>query len=132
MSLARVSTSAIRAELSRRELQLEALQARRDRLTGQIAELDQEIKASGGSAMTTARTRTRASGRRRCPRNTMPLAEVLARTLKGKQFSVTEAADAVRNGGCRTTSPHFRLIVNQALIKDKRLKRVARGTYMAT
>ena len=52
--------------------------------------------------------------------------------LYQKEMSVTEAADAVRANGYITTSPNFRTIVNQALIRDARFKRVGRGLYTAT
>ncbi len=62
----------------------------------------------------------------------------MAATLKGKTLSVTELAEAVQKEhpgklmayNCyKTTSPNFRTIVNQALLKDDRFKRVSRGMY---
>ena len=53
----------------------------------------------------------------------------MASVLSGKTMGVTELSEAVQKAGYRTTSPNFRTIVNQTLIKDKRFKRVERGLY---
>ena len=52
--------------------------------------------------------------------------------LKGKTMGVTEVAQAVQQAGYRTSAANFRVIVNQSLIKHRRLfKKVARGKYTA-
>ncbi|MEO1129536.1 MAG: hypothetical protein AAFX05_07495, partial [Planctomycetota bacterium] len=69
--------------------------------------------------------------RGRRPRNEASLADSLTKLLRNKAMSVTDAAQAVQDAGYKTTSPNFRTIVNQTLLKDKRFKRVARGQYTA-
>lgn len=68
------------------------------------------------------------TGRKR-PRNEQNLADALADLLSNKTLSVTEASEQVQSAGYRTTSPNFRTIVNQTLLKDPRFKRVGRGRY---
>jgi len=62
-------------------------------------------------------------------KNDSNLPDALAALLKGTTMSVTEAATAVQKAGYRTTSANFRTMVNLALIKDKRFRRVGRGQY---
>ena len=68
------------------------------------------------------------TGRKR-PRNEQNLADALADLLAKQTLSVTEASEQVQTAGYRTTSPNFRTIVNQTLLKDPRFKRVGRGRY---
>lgn len=68
-----------------------------------------------------------AGGKRFKNESTLP--DALAAVLKGTTLSVTEAAAAVQKGGYRTAAASFRTMVNVALIKDKRFKRVGRGQY---
>jgi hypothetical protein len=118
-----MSITALQSEIKRREKHAKSLQKRREKLVRQLAELDAEIAAIGGSVGS--------SGGGRRPRNDANLPDKLVEVLTGKTMSVTEAADAVRDAGYITTSPNFRTIVNQALIRDKRFKRVGRGQYTA-
>ena len=119
-----MSIEALQSEIKRREKQAKALQRRREKLVKQHAEVDAEIAAIGGVP-------GGAGGGRR-PRNESNLPDALANVLYHKELTVTEAADAVRAAGYITTSPNFRTIVNQALIRDERFKRVGRGLYTAT
>ena len=112
----------LEAELKRREKTVRQLQRKRERLVAQLAEVEQEIAAIGGT-----KARQHAGGRR--PSNEKNLVDSMADTLKGKVLSVTELAEAVQQDGYKTTSPNFRTIVNQALLKDDRFKRVSRGKY---
>lgn len=71
-----------------------------------------------------------ASGKRF--KNEGNLVESLQGVLKGKQMSVSDAAQAVLDSGYRTTSTgNFRVMVNQALIASGAFKRVSRGVYTA-
>ncbi len=115
-----MSTAELQAELHRRERGLSSLVKKRERAAARLEEIDQEIAALGGAAM---------GGKR--ARNDQPLADALVDCLTGTTMSVTEVAEAVQHAGYRTTSPNFRTIVNQTLLKDKRFKRVARGQYTA-
>ena len=112
----------LEAELKRREKTVRQLQRKRERLVAQLAEVEQEIAAIGGT-----KARQHAGVRR--PSNEKNLVDAMADTLKGKVLSVTELAEAVQQDGYKTTSPNFRTIVNQALLKDDRFKRVSRGKY---
>ncbi|QKK07492.1 MAG: hypothetical protein HND58_04495 [Planctomycetota bacterium] len=73
---------------------------------------------------------TRMSGGRR-PRNENSLEVSLAKTLQGKTMGVSEVATAVQKAGYKTTSPNFRTIVNQTLIKSPLIKKIGRGQYTA-
>jgi hypothetical protein len=46
-------------------------------------------------------------------------------------MGVAEAAEAAKAAGYKSSSDNFKNIVNQALITDKRFKRVGRGQYTA-
>lgn len=118
-----MSITQLQSEIKRREKFTRSLQRRREKLLQQLAEVEAEI-ASHGALSGGGR-----GGRR--PRNESNLPEALVGVLSGKTMSVTEAADAVQKAGYITTSPNFRTIVNQALIRDKRFKRVGRGQYTA-
>jgi CTP-dependent riboflavin kinase len=121
-----LSLSDLQREIKRRERKrstaVNKLVRKRDRLAEQLAALDAEIAKHGGS--------TRGGARRR-PRNEGNLAEFLEKVLKGQTMSVTEAAAAVQKAGYVTTSPNFRTIVNQMLLKGNLFKRVGRGQYTA-
>ena len=143
-SAAKLSTAELQAELRRRERELDSLMNKRDKLLAQLEEIEATIEDYGdletgsGGATTTRRKRSKKkrSGRRRAGagkrhRNKEKLTDALVKVLKGKTMSVTEVADAVQKAGYKTTSPNFRTIVNQALLKDKRVKRVGHGKYTA-
>ncbi len=122
-TVSQLSYEELEAEMKRREKSVRQLQRKRDRLLTQLEAVEKELSEIGGS-----RARLHAGGRRR-PRNEKNLTDAMADTLKGKVLSVTELAEAVQADGYRTTSPNFRTIVNQALLKDDRFKRVSRGRY---
>lgn len=154
-ALGRASTSELENELARRQDQAADLAARRDALLADIDALDVEIAELGGTSSRrgrpakrkpTRRKTTSSRGRapakktarkktgRKRPRNTSNLVDALHKTLRGKTMSVTEVAEAVQKHGYKTTSPNFRVIVNQALINRKnkgKFKKVARGQYTA-
>lgn len=119
--LSNISISELHTEIRRRQRHLDALHRKREKLSSQLREVEQEILQEGGAmgALT---------GRKR-PRNEQNLADALADLLSNKTLSVTEASEQVQSAGYRTTSPNFRTIVNQTLLKDPRFKRVGRGRY---
>ena len=127
-SLETLSVHELQREIKRRERvnhrHLSKLERKRNKLAEALSALDAEIAAMGGSA------RASRSGRRR-PRNDSNLADALVKLLKNSTMSVTEAAEQVQKAGYLTTSPNFRTIVNQTLLKDSRFKRVGRGQYTA-
>ena len=61
----------------------------------------------------------------------MNLEDALAKTLTGHTMGVSEVADAVQAAGYQTTSPNFRTIVNQTLIRSNKFKKVSHGKYTA-
>jgi hypothetical protein len=121
-TLARLSISALEAELRRRQRSAGTLERRRNRLAAKLDALDRQIDLLGGNGV------SRRGGIR--ARNKMTLNQALVSVIKGKPLSVTEAADAVQRTGYRTNSSNFRTQVNIALIKGG-FKRVGRGQYVA-
>lgn len=119
--LGTISAEALRAELNRREHGTRRLEKQRDKLVQKLRALEAQIEAHGG----------RTGGRGRRPRNKQSLVDALVAALKGKTMGVPEAADAVLANGYQSNAANFRLIVNQALIKSDRFKKVARGQYTA-
>ncbi len=141
-ALASMSTEAIAAELARRQ---NAAPALRDREAELMAELDDVRSQLAGLDVAPARGRRRGGrkpgrkpgrpagsgvGRKR-PQNDANLETYLARVLKGKTMGVTEVANAVKRAGYKTTSPNFRTIVNQTLIRSEKIKKLSRGKYTA-
>lgn len=121
--LSSISADALRAELNRRQHGVRKLEKQHAKLVQKLLKLEQQIEAIGGSAGR--------GGRGRRARNKQSLVEVLAQVLKGKTLGVPEAADAVLATGYTSNAANFRLIVNQALIKSDRFKKVSRGQYTA-
>lgn len=123
-SLNTMSLAELQAELHRREKGIRKLERRRERLLDELAGIDVELAAVGALSAS--------GGVRRRPRNEMNLVDSLAKVLKNKTMSVTEATEAVQKAGYMTTAANFRTIVNQALIREKKVfKKVARGQYTA-
>lgn len=123
--LGKASIEELQVEIRRRQRRVVSLEKKRETLRARLAEVEAEIASLGGPAGVTGGGRAR-------HKNDSNLADALAQVLAQKTLSVTEAAEAVRKAGYRTTSPNFRTIVNQTLLKDKRFKRVARGQYTAS
>ncbi len=154
-SLRAVPTSELQAELERRSHDLDKLEARREALMEQVDEVEAEIstisaalgkgaaRGRGGRRRRPGRPAGKAgrparkAGARRAPggrkraRNAESLEVALAKVLKGKTMGVSEAADAVRKAGYKTTSPNFRTIVNQTLLRSELIKKTGRGAYTA-
>lgn len=117
-----LSVSELQAELNRRRRGVSRLERRREKLTAELAQINAEIAEMGGSIGGGTGTRAR---------NSMTLPDALHQVLKGVTMSVTDAADAVRAAGYNSSAANFRTMVNQALLKDKRFKKVSRGQYTA-
>lgn len=127
-TLSALSVADLEREIAKRKRRLgrylSRLQVKRATLVRRLSALDAEIARHGGAV------RGGRGGRVR-PRNEMNLADSLAMVLKNATMSVTKVTEEVQRAGYRTTSPNFRTIVNQTLIKDPRFKRVSRGKYTA-
>lgn len=147
-SLRSISITDLQAELQRRGGDLSKLESKRDALLAEVGEIESEISfinaalgmgrpgAARGrtpaarKAPTAGRARRSGSGRKR-PRNEASLEVSLAKALQGKTMGVTEVANAVQKAGYKTTSPNFRTIVNQTLIRSELIKKLGRGAYTA-
>lgn len=122
--LRRMSIRDLHAEIRRRERVTSGLIRRRNKLAAKLAALDAQIRSHGVSVG--------GGGGGTRPRNEMNLVESLAKVLKGKTLSVTDAAEAVQAAGYKTSAENFRTIVNQALIKNNKVfKKIDRGQYTA-
>jgi septal ring factor EnvC (AmiA/AmiB activator) len=122
-SLENLSVSELQAELQRRRRGVAKLERRREKLVNELADINAQISDLGGSLGSTPTGRAR---------NSMTLPDALHQVLSGTTMSVTEAADAVRAAGYQSSAANFRTMVNQALLKDKRFKKVSRGQYTAS
>lgn len=120
--LSGLSVAELQREIARRQRQAGALHRRRDRLAQKLREVEAAIARLGGSGGKTGRMRFR---------NDKNLVDALHEVLKGKTMSVTQVAEAVQAAGYRTSSPSFRTIVNQTLIKSGKFSREGRGQYTA-
>ncbi len=129
-SVQNVPLAALHAELRRREHAVKKLRRKHAIAMNRVAAIESQLIAlgavarggGGGGRGTGAATRAR---------NDMNLVESLVKVLTGKTMGVTEVADAVQRAGYKTSSPNFRTIVNQTLIKSDKFKRVGRGQYTA-
>jgi hypothetical protein len=128
--LEKVTVEELKKEIARRQKGLAKLVAKRDCLNCQIAELE-----SLGIVAKPAAKRGRKPGRKRGRKTgRAPQAGSLIGLLvdalgaKGK-LTVAEAVAAVLARGYKSKSKSFKLIVNQALAKNKRFKRVGKGLY---
>ncbi|TVQ62074.1 MAG: hypothetical protein EA378_06315 [Phycisphaerales bacterium] len=125
--LAGIDTAELAAELRRREASLGKIERKREKLLAQLEEVEAELAEAGALLGAAGGV---PSGRKR-HRNDSSLEDALVDLLNNTVMSVTDATEAVQRAGYRTTSPNFRTIVNQTLIKSNKFKKVARGQYTA-
>lgn len=116
-----MSVGDLHAELRRRQRGVSKLERRRERLMADLDDLNAQIANLGGSL-------SGRGGRR----NAMTLPDSLYHVLQGKTMSVTDAAEAVRIAGYTSNATNFRTMVNQALLRDDRFKKISRGQYTAS
>jgi len=150
-SISQLTTDEIVAELDRRERRTRQLHARQDALRSELAELEQQLASIGDSlpeleAAARALPAGRASRagsepaepaeprtrRRSGPRakNALSLADAIAAAVEVRaQITPAEAAELVRSNGYVTNASKFTMTVANALAKDKRFRRLARGVY---
>jgi hypothetical protein len=122
LSLAKLQNMMASMKSKRNELARE-----REKLVKQLKSIDARIAlidgAGGSSASYTAGGRVR-----NAKSLTATMEDILSKHPKG--LGVKEITKAVLDSGYHTTSPAFRGIVNQTLIKEnKTFKSVARGVY---
>ena len=142
--LVSLSTAELRAEIRRR---LNALETQRHKLLAEVEVIEEEIASvenivespalRGRKKTATKKKRGRAgvrakkkTTRRRRPENIMSLVDAMKKALGRKTMGNKELAKAVKKTGYRSNSANFRSIVNQTLVKNKKVfKRVERGMY---
>lgn len=130
-------TAEIQEELRRRQRGLPKLYAQLKKAEAKVVNLTDTIRMLEGAAASRQPGRRRAAGltKRGTPRirpeNKRSLIEVLTAVLRGKTLTVSEAMAKAKTAGYKTTSPNFRVIVNQALLKSDKFKKVSHGKYTA-
>ena len=136
--LAGVSLLQLKAELARRQKALPKLARQRAKLVKALAAIDAQLAAAAGAeaparggrvAKVAVRGRKRRSGRP--PRPGSLKAIILAAMGPKKALSVPEAVQAAIDGGYKSQSKNFRLLVNQTLLNEPEFRKVARGKYAA-
>jgi len=130
MSLAKLSTVALKKELQRRLEALPKLIARRDELNRQIADLEAPGAAAAAPTPEKAPAAKKVARKVKRAKNPVSLPEALAQFISGKKgVSISEAVAGVLAAGYTSTSKDFPNIVKKTLANDKRFQRVARGVY---
>ncbi len=139
MALRRLSTTALRAELARRERGATKLVAQRAKLAKQIAALDAELASLGAAAPARrgrpvgSKNKRRKAARpgRKLVRNKASLSDTLAAAVKpGRTVTVPEATKAVLAAGYKTADRNFGQTIARTLAAHKGFKRKGRGTYV--
>ena len=107
--------------IANRRQQLASLLKRRSDMERKLKVLDERIREVGGAGRIAA---TRAQ-------NQMSLVEAIERVLSdaGTPLRVGDILEKVERLGYHSTSPNFRAIVNQTLIKERRFVSTQRGIY---
>jgi hypothetical protein len=116
-----------------RKNEVAKLHKQRADLAKKLAKIDQKLSRIDGSVGGRGRGAglVLAGGRKRA-KNPKSLADMIHDVLSknGKSAGVGDIMEAVQDAGYHTTSPSFRGIVNQTLIKDKRFTSSGeRGMY---
>jgi hypothetical protein len=150
-SISQLTTDEILAELDRRERRTRQLLSRQEVLRAELSGLEQQLadigdslpeleaaaralpasraSRAGAEAAEPAAPRTR---RRSGPRarNALSLADAIAAAVEVRaQITPAEAAELVRSNGYVTNASKFTMTVANALAKDNRFRRLARGVY---
>lgn len=117
-----LSISALETLLAKRRRDIARLMKVRQKLEAKIQAVDAKIRGLGGS--TTGGRGTRA-------RNAVNLVDAISGVLEktGGPMKVGDIMQKVLATGYRSNSENFRGIINQTLIKEKKFKSAARGTY---
>ena len=142
ITLDKLSTDEILAELDRRERRTRHLQARQTSLQAELAEIDAQL-AEVGRRLAAQAAEPEADGhateesadsprRKNSPRarNEISLADAIAQSVEVRaRITPGEAAALVRSNGYVTNAQNFAMTVATALSKDSRFRRVERGVY---
>ena len=133
-----LSISQLREILAARQGDLKKLMRQRKALEKQLSAIDARIARIDGATLGRGGGRGAGNGAAgnggggKRARNAVSLVEALEKVLgdKGKPMGVGEIVDGVLASGYRSTSPAFRAIVNQTLIKEKKkFGSTGRGIY---
>ena len=147
MALRSLSTSALRAEIARREKGATRLQQKHSQLAARLAEIESELAELGVDGRPAGRPAGRRgpgrppgrrgpgrppkAGRRGRGRNALSLPAMLAKAVRvGSTVSPADAATAVKKAGYQSTSKTFGVQVAIALAKSPDFKRTGRGQYL--
>jgi hypothetical protein len=127
-SLKSLSVDEMLSEIKRRNRLVKKLNDKRTALLHKVAQVEEEIRNSGGEIKKGGLS---IGGVTRRPRNEMSLPDAMAQVMsKDKSMSVAEIEEAVTKIGYKSTSSTFKTIIFQALAKDKRFKKASRGQYL--
>lgn len=162
VSIHDLSIEELNEEIERRHEEATALEEERAELIERVDEIDAMLQELGSAPPRKRSSRSRTKGRshskkktarktasrsgrgsgkkqptkprgsRKRHRNDTNLVEALRAVLTGTTMGVSEVAEAVQVAGYKTTSPNFRTIVNQTLIKHTDVfSKKGRGQYTA-
>ena len=130
MNLKGIATATIQAELARRQKSSKTLMRKRDKLRKELDKIEAMLEGIEILPSSRGRSSTAGTGRRRRAHNEISLGDALAQAMEVRAVvSPSEASKLVRSNGYKSTSEHFNMMVSNALSKDKRFKRIARGQY---
>lgn len=122
-ALSGLTISRLESMLNQQRSRKKELMKERARIQSQLEKVDRQIAALDGAGGVSS------SGR---ARNSMSLVSTLESVLEKspKGMSVSDILAAVENSGYKSSSPNFRGIINQTLIKErKKFSAVSRGVY---
>lgn len=128
MSLEKISTREMIAELKRRKSQETALRRKHAALLKQLKSIEAQLGVAPRAA---AKPAVKAAAPRRRARNKMTLPETMLKVMsKDKPMSVPQIGAACNKAGYVSVSKTFHTIIYQTLARDKRFKKAARGRYV--
>ena len=122
-ALSGMTISRLESMLKQQRSKKKELLRERNRIAAQLDKINRQIAGLNGSASVSS------SGR---ARNSMSLVATLESVLEkqSKGLSVSDILVAVQASGYKSSSPNFRGIVNQTLIKErKKFVALSRGVY---
>ena len=122
---ANLTIAQLQSILNNRQADLNKLEKKRNTLQRKLDVVNRDIERIGGSSSGSSRGGTRA-------RNEQSLSQTIEKVMRGasRPMRVGEITDAVEATGYRSNSDNFRAIVNQTLIKERKLfTQTDRGTY---
>jgi hypothetical protein len=115
--------------LRKRRADLDSLMRERVQITKRLAAVDGRIRALSGGDITGGGLGVTRSGR---ARNAMSLVATMSEVLSkaGKPLNVGDIVDKVQASGYHSNAANFRALVNQTLIKQRKLfSNAGRGMY---